>query len=267
MADVAAEGMEVVESLQSGNASTTAPLKPADQERGENRKKEPYSKPEGCPHPPLLPLMPPHPSAGMKRAAPLPLHPWHLQQIALQHQVMLAHAQLVRPLPPHPALLLKQARGAMETPRGPPWEQHTIDQNKTTVQHLSRMPGMPRPNPPTRPPVEHPKSSQQLPPVVLPLPVCCKASALGPKEGRKYAIPKYAVGFVIGLNGTRIQATRDVSGATILLLGDAVDHSLIGVFGTPGQIHDAVFLMKQNIVRHSGMFIGDINGMLKPIND
>ena len=24
-------------------------------------------------------------------------------------------------------------------------------------------------------------------------------------QGRKYAIPKYAVGFVIGLNGTRIQ--------------------------------------------------------------
>ena len=58
-----------------------------------------------------------------------------------------------------------------------------------------------------------------------------------------------------------------MSGATILLLGDADDQTVIGIFGTQGQIHDAVYLMKQNIMRHSGMFIGDIDGMLKQIAD
>jgi len=202
---------------------------------------------------PPLPLMPPHPWPLMRPVVPL-LHPWLQQQLAIQHQAMLAHAQLVRPHPPHPAMPLKQAEAAMDIPRGRPWEQYL------------KMIGTEKQNPPARQ-IETPKSTQPLPPVVLPLPVCCKASAVGPKEARKYAIPKYAVGFVIGLNGTRIQATRDVSGATILLLGDADDQTVIGIFGTQGQIHDAVYLMKQNIMRHSGMFIGDIDGMLKQIAD
>ena len=54
----------------------------------------------------------------------------------------------------------------------------------------------------------------------------------------------------------------------MLLLGDKdAHHAVIGVFGTQGQIHDAVYLMKQSILRHSGMFIGDINGMIQQIND
>jgi len=220
----------------------------------ENQENRPPSKAKEC-HPLPLPLMPPHPWPMVRPLLSPMLHPLHHHQLAIQHQAMLAHAQFVRPFPPHPTMLQKQAEAAaMETPRGGPWEHHI------------RILSMQRQNPQARA-ADPPKPPQQLPPVVLPLPVCCKASSVGPKEARKYAIPKYAVGFVFGLNGTRIQATRDVSGATILPLGDSDDHSVIGVFGTQGQIHDAVFLMKQNIMRHSGMFIGDINGMLKPINE
>ena len=156
------------EEAEESSALAKAPLKSSNQESGDNPRKEPPSRPEGYPR--LMPLMPPHALARAKH--PVPLHPWHQLQLAMQHQTMLAHAQLVRPLPPHPALLLRQAQGTVETPREVPWA------------HISKTQGIPRPNsqPPTRPPVDNPKSAQPLPPVVLPLPVCCKASALGPKE-------------------------------------------------------------------------------------
>jgi len=188
-----------------------------------------------APHPPLLPVKP---------IVPInPLHPL----VSPPLLAPLTPGQHLRPLMSQPAMHLKQVEAALE------WEKYWKNLGAQS-QSPARFPIGARP--------------ALLPPVVLPLPVCRKSSPVGPKEARKYAIPKYAVGFVIGLNGTRIQATRDVSGATVLLLGDKdAHHAVIGVFGTQGQIHDAVYLMKQNILRHSGMFIGDINGMIQQIND
>jgi len=183
------------------------------------------------------------------------------QAQALAHARAQAHAQAqaqaqiqqIRPLMPHPALQHKQAEAAL---------------SRIHPRLLDVHAKLPLPAQAPIPQQAAAKLAQGLPPVVLPLPICCKAPAVGPKEARKYVIPKYAVGFVIGHNGTRIQATRDVSGATVLLLGDKDEHhSIIQVLGTPGQIHDAVYLMKENIIRHSGMFIGDIHGMLKPVAD
>jgi len=190
-----------------------------------------------------LPLYPPM----------LPIHPVVQHPVAIHHhhRQIITCNQLIHPHAPQPAMYFKQAEAAAQKPYTESWEQYV---KILSVQSMNQSKFVNSLRPST------------LPPVVLPLPVCCKASPAGPKETRKFAIPKYAIGFVIGHNGTRIQATRDVSGATILLLGDKDSHhAVIGVFGSQGQIHDAIYLMKQNILRHSGMFIGDIDGMLKPI--
>lgn len=230
--------------------------------RGDRRKNEPLPRIKECR---LLPSIPPL-WPGLRSMPPIwpahhHYHHHHHSALAIHRQAQaqaLAHVQAqaqiqqIRPLMPHPALQHKQAEAALSRilPR-------LLDFHA-------------KPPPPAQAPIpqDAAKPAQVLPPVVLPLPVCCKAPAVGPKEARKYVIPKYAVGFVIGHNGTRIQATRDVSGATVLLIGDKDEHhSIIQVLGTLGQIHDAVYLMKENIIRHSGMFIGDIHGMLKLIAD
>jgi len=116
------------------------------------------------------------------------MHPLPQQPAAFHRHAIIACNQHLRLPLPQPAVYLKQAEAVVQK-QHEAWEFQTrfLGMRETRL-------------------ANSPRASPSLPPVVLPLPVCCKASPVGPKETRKYAIPKYAIGFVIGPNGLRIQA-------------------------------------------------------------
>lgn len=206
----------------------------------------PYPRPLLGAHP--LPFQQPavmqHPAAIMQQ--PNVMH----HRTVIRHHAVMACNQHIRPHMPQPAVFHKQAEAAISKP------------DLAALEHYVKVLSMNQPG------LINAIGPKPLPPVALPLPFCYKPPSDGPKETCKYAVPKYAVGFVIGNNGTRIQATRDVSGATILLLGDKdSQYAVIGVYGSRAQIEAAIFLMKGSILRHSGMFIGDIDGMFQLLDD